>query len=272
MSMYTLDGKDLDDPRGRWVLEHGTNLPHWGEPRLNSVDVPGRFGVLALPATVTGVQTVLLKFRVFSWSDGGVSRCKGSLTDLDANLRALMNRLSVLGRLPVLGFTPDGGTLRVAEVRLKGTVEPEFDPEAMTVALAVTYEIPDGMWHDPQPTVQELTDTKRLDGGTAPIVDATLMLAPSANEMVIRDVTSGSTLTWKGSAVPAADDRIIVDVQNYSAYRQTSTDWPVLDNAVDVSGQISMSAGGFRLTPNSDGQVRLTVTGGSGYVRARRAY
>ena len=98
------------------------------------------------------------------------------------------------------------------------------------------------------------------------------MLAPSANEMVIKDVTSGSTLTWKGSAVPAADDRIIVDVQNYSAYRQTSTDWPVLDNAVDVSGQISMSAGGFRLTPNSDGQVRLTVTGGSGYVRARRAY
>nr|DAK24352.1 MAG TPA: hypothetical protein [Caudoviricetes sp.] len=270
--MYTLDGKDLDDPRGRWVLESGTALPTWGEPRLTSVDVPGRFGVLAIPATVTNAQTVLLKFRVFSWSDGGVSRCKGTLTDLDANLRALMNRLRVLGRLPVLGFTPDGGTLRVAEVRLKGAVEPEFDPEALTVALAVTYEISDGMWHDPQPTVQQLTDTKRLDGGTAPIVDAALMLAPSANEMVIKDVTSGSTLTWKGSAVPAADDRIIVDVQNYSAYRQTSTDWPILNNAVDVSGQISMSAGGFRMVPNSDGQIRLTVTGGTGYVRARRAY
>lgn len=272
MSMYTLDGKDLDDTKGRWVLESGTALPTWGEPRLTSVDVPGRFGVLAIPATVTNVQTVLLKFRVFSWSDGGVSRCKGSLTDLDANLRALMNRLSVLGRLPVLGFTPDEGTLRVANVRLKGAVEPEFDPEALTVALAVTYEIPDGMWHDPQPTVQQLTDTKQLDGGTAPIVDAMLMLAPSANEMVIKDVTSGSALTWKGSAVPAADDRIIVDVQNYSAYRQTSTDWPILNNAVDVSGQISMSAGGFRMVPNADGQVRLTVTGGSGYVRARRAY
>lgn len=272
MSMYTLDGKDLDDPRGRWVLEHGTNLPTWGEPRTTSVDVPGRFGVLPIPATVSGVQTVVLKFRVFSWTDGGKSRCKGTLTDLDSNLHALRNRLQVLGRLPVLGFTPNGGTLRVADVRLKGAVAPVYDADSLTVALTVTYEIPDGRWHDPQPTVQELSSVNQLNGGTAPITDALLMLAPSANEMVIRDVTSGSTVTWKGSAIPAATDRVLVDVERYTAVRQTSTDWEVLSNAVDVSGQISMSAGGFRITPDSEGQVGLQVTGGTGYVKARRAY
>ena len=272
MSMYTLDGRDLDDPRGRWVLEHGTHLPTWGEQRTTSVVVPARFGVLPIPATVSGPQTVLLKFRVFASTDGLSSRCRGTLTDLDTNLRALMNRLQVLGRLPVLGFTPNGGTLRVAEVRLKGSVEPVYDADSLTVALAVTYEIPDGRGHDPQPTVQELTSIGQLAGGTSPITDALLMLAPSANEMVIKDVTSGSTLTWKGSAIPATSDRILVDVQRYTAVRQTSTDWEVLGNAVDVSGQISMSAGGFRITPDQDGKAALQVTGGSGYVKARRAY
>lgn len=112
----------------------------------------------------------------------------------------------------------------------------------------------------------------QLSGGTAPITDALLMLAPSANEMIIRDVTSGSTLTWKGSAIPAATDRVLVDVERYTAVRQTSPDWEVLGNSVDVSGQISMSAGGFRITPDSEGQVSLQVTGGTGYVKARRAY
>ena len=272
MSMYTLDGKDLDDPQGRWVLEHGTNLSSWGEPRLTSVDVPHKFGVIPIPNGVLGVASVVLKFRVFSWSDGGVSRCKGSLADLDANLRALVNRILVLGRLPVLGFTPAGGTLRVAKVRLKNSLEPEYDPESMTAALTVTLEIPDGQWHDPQPTVQPLASLTQLSGGTSPIYDAVLMLAPSSNEMVVTDNVSGSTLTWKGSNPIPTDERILVDVESYTAYQQRSVEWEIKSDAQDVSGQISMSYGGFRLAPGTDGALSVTAKGGTGYVSARRAY
>ena len=272
MSMYTLDGKDLDDPQGRWVLESGTNLSSWGEPRLTSVDIPNKFGVIPIPSTALGAASVVLKFRVFSWKDGGVSRCKGTLVDVDENLRALVNRVLVLNRLPVLGFTPAGNTVRVADVRLKNALEPEYEPESLTASLTVTFEIPDGQWHDPNPTVQPLTDMKLLAGGTSPIGDAMLMLSPTGTEMVVTDVVSGSTLTWKGPAAIPATDRILVDVNAYTAYQQTSVGWDVLGNAKDVSGQISMSYGGFRLTPDTAGKVAVTVTGGSGYVSARRAY
>ena len=98
------------------------------------------------------------------------------------------------------------------------------------------------------------------------------MLSPTGTEMVVTDVVSGSTLTWKGPAAIPATDRILVDVNAYTAYQQTSVGWDVLNNAKDVSGQISMSYGGFRLTPDTVGKVAVTVTGGSGYVSARRAY
>lgn len=274
MSMYTLDGKDLDDPRGRWVLEEGTTLSTWGEPRLSSVEVPNRFGVLPIPATVTDAQQVVLKFRVFSWTDGGKSLCHGTQADLDANLRALRNRLLVLGRLPVLGHTPSGAGAapRVAEVRLKGSVEPSFSPDTMTIAVSAVFEIPDGMWRDPEPTVVPLASASSLSGGTAPIMDAMIMLAPTANEMVVKDATSGSSLTWKGSTIPTSSERILVNVSRYTAHKQASTGWDVISGAQDVSGQISMSAGGLRITPDGDGKVGLVVTGGSGLIRARRAY
>ena len=272
VSMYEIDGVKLDDPAGRWVLESGTQLPSWGEPRLTNVDLPHRYGVLPIPATVAGVGSVVLRFRVFSWSDGGISRCKGTLADLDANVRALMGMLFVVGRLPVLGFTPAGGSARVAEVRLRGAVEPEFDPGSMTAALTVTFEVPGGVWRDPQPVTLPLANLGQLAGGGAPIQDAVLLLAPSGVEMVVRDVVSGSSLTWRGAGALASDERVLVDVERYSAVRQKSTGWVVLEGAVDVSAQISMSAGGFRLTPDTGGVVSLQVSGGSGYVRARRAY
>ena len=33
-----------------------------------------------------------------------------------------------------------------------------------------------------------------------------------------------------------------------------------------------MSPGGFRLTPGPDGKITVSVNGGTGYARARKAY
>ena len=63
-----------------------------------------------------------------------------------------------------------------------------------------------------------------------------------------------------------------MNVSRYTAHKQASTGWDVISGAQDVSGQISMSAGGLRITPDGDGKVGLRVTGGSGLIRARRAY
>ena len=65
---------------------------------------------------------------------------------------------------------------------------------------------------------------------------------------------------------------MLVDVGSYSAVKQSDAGWDVTSQAVDISNEISMSHRGFQLTPDAEGRVSATVTGGSGYVKAKKAY
>ena len=271
MAIYSLDGVDLDDERQRWVLTEGTSLSTRGEPWNASVDIPGRFGVLPIAPAVLKSATVALKFTVFSWADGrNGNRCKGGLTQLETNLRDLLRRLTVFGRLQTLGYQPQGNTLKVADVRLSSSIEPSLNPEAEVATLTATFEIMSGLWRDPQPTVADLSDLSTLAGGSMPVPDAWLMLSPTKGTCSLKDNVSGSSFTFTGTLAGA--ERLLVDVASYRAWKNPSADWQVVENARSAGGEISMSPGGFRLTPDADGRISITATDCTGYVKVRRAY
>lgn len=271
MAIYSLDGVDLDDAQQRWVLTEGTSLSTRGEPWNASVDIPGRFGVLPIAPAVLKSATVALKFAVFSWADGrDGNRCKGGLNQLETNLRALLRRLTAFGRLQTLGYQPQGNTLKVADVRLSSSIEPSLNPEAEVATLTATFEIVSGLWRDPQPTVADLNDLSVLAGGSMPVPDAWLMLSPTGSTCSLKDNVSGSTFTFAGALTGA--ERLLVDVASYRAWKNPSADWQVAEGARSADGEISMSPGGLRLTPDADGKISITATGCTGYVRIRRAY
>lgn len=271
MAIYSLDGVDLDDEKMRWVLAEETTLSTRGEPWRISVDIPGRFGSLPIPARVLKSATVVLKFAVFSWEDGrGGNRCKGGLNQLEFNLRALLGRLTAFGRMQELGYKPQGNTLKVADVRLSSSIEPKIDPEAQIATFTATFEVTSGLWRDPQPTVANLNDLSPLAGGNMPIPDPWLMLMPTAQSCSLKDNISGSTFTFNGSLTGA--ERLLVDVANYRAWKNPSADWTVLDAARSADGEISMGLDGFRLDPDASGRLSVTAKNCSGYVRARRSY
>lgn len=271
MAIYSLDGVDLDDEKMRWVLASETTLSTRGEPWRISVDIPNRFGVLPIPATVLKPGTVVLKFTVFSWEDGrNGNRCKGGLDQLEFNLRALLRRLTAFGRMQTLGFQPQGNTLKVADVRLSSSIEPTIDPDAQIATLTATFEVASGLWRDPQPTVVDLNDLGSLTGGNMPIPDPWLMLSPTGQTCTLKDNISGSTFIFNGSLTGA--ERLLVDVASYRAWKNPSVDWQAVGGARSADGEISMSLGGFRLDPDPQGRISVTATGCTGYIKARRSY
>ena len=271
MAIYSLDGTDLDDPLGRWVLAEGTALSSRGEPWNASVDIPGRFGILPIAPSVTKAATVALKFTVFSWADNrDGSRCKGGLAQLETNYLALMRRLFAFGRMQTLQYTPAGQPVREAQVRPTSSVEPVLDPHSETISFAVTYEIASGLWRGTSNLVALLTDMSKFDGCSMPIPDGWLMLEPTASTCTVKDNVSGSTFTFTGSL--NGGERLIVDIAGYRAWKNPSIEWDIQLGARSADGEISMSPGGFRATPNADGRISMTLTGTTGRFRGRMAY
>jgi hypothetical protein len=271
MAIYSLDGTDLDDPLGRWVLAEGTALSTRGEPWNASVDIPGRFGVLPIAPAVLKSATVALKFTVFSWADNrDGSRCKGGLAQLEKNYQDLLRRLYAFGRLQTLRYTPKGAPVREAEVRPTSSVEPAFDPHAETITFAITYEIVSGLWRGTSNLVALLTDMSKFDGCSMPIPDGWLMLEPTAPTCTVKDNVSGSTFTFTGSL--NGGERLVVDTAGYRAWKNPSIEWDIQPGARSADGEISMSPGGFRATPNADGRISMTLTGTTGRFRGRMAY
>lgn len=271
MAIYSLDGTDLDDPLGRWVLAEGTTLSTRGEPWNASVDIPGRFGVLPIAPAVTKSATVALKFSVFSWADNrDGSRCKGSLAQLEKNYQDLMRRLFAFGRMQTLRYTPNGQPAREAVVRPTSSVEPVLDPHSETITFAVTYEVVSGLWRGTADIVDLLSDMSKFNGCVMPIPDGKLMLEPTAPICTVKDNVSGSTFTFTGAL--NGGERLIVDIAGYRAWKNPSIEWEIQPNARSADGEISMSPGGFRATPNADGRISMTLTGTTGRFRGRLAY
>ena len=271
MAIYSLDGVDLDDVRQRWVLAEGTSLSSRGEPWNASVDIPGRFGVLPIAPSVLKSATVALKFTVFSWEDGrNGNRCKGGLAQLEQNYRDLLRRLYVFGRLQTLQYTPKGAPLREALVRLSSSVEPAFDPHSETITFTITYEIVSGLWRGVEDLVDNLNDMSKFNGCVMPISDGQLMLEPTAQTCTVKDNVSGTSFTFTGAL--NGGEHLLVDIARYRAWKNPSQEWEIKSGARPADGEISMSPGGFRATPNADGRISMTLTGTAGRFRGRMAY
>ena len=271
MAIYSLDGTDLDDVRQRWVLAEGTTLSTRGEPWNASVDIPGRFGVLPIAPSVLKSATVALKFTVFSWADGrNGNRCKEGLEVLERNYQDLLRRLYAFGRLQTLQYTPKGSPAREAQVRLTSSVEPVFDPHSETITFAITYEIVSGLWRGVADIEAPLTDMSAFNGCVMPIPDGKLMLEPSSTSCTVRDNVSGTSFTFDGSLNPG--EKLIVDIARYRAWKNPYQEWDIQPNARSADGEISMSPGGFRATPNADGRISMTLTNVAGRFRGRMAY
>lgn len=271
MAIYSLDGTDLDDLRGRWVLAEGTTLSTRGEPWNASVDVPGRFGVLPIAPSVLKSATVALKFTVFSWTDGrNGNRCKEGLAVLEKNYQDLLRRLYAFGRLQTLRYTPKGAPVREAAVRPTSSVEPAFDPHSETITFAITYEIVSGLWRGTENIEAPLTDMSKFDGCVMPIPDGELLLEPTAGTCTVRDNVSGTSLTFTGAL--NSGERLLVDVARYRAWKTLSQDWTAPQGSRSADGEISMNPGGFRATPDANGRISMTLTNVAGRFRGRMAY
>ena len=271
MAIYSLDGTDLDDPMGRWVLAEGTTLSTRGEPWNASVSIPGRFGVLPIAPSVLKSSTVALKFTVFSWTDGrNGNRCKEGLEVLERNYQDLLRRLYAFGRLQTLQYRPKGAPVREAQVRLSSSVEPVFDPHSETISFTITYEIVSGLWRGTSDIVDHLSDMSKFNGCVMPIPDGKLLLEPTAATCTVKDNVSGTSFTFTGSLNEG--ERLLVDIARYRAWKNPSAEWEPVAGARPADGEISMNPGGFRATPNADGRISMTLTGTTGRFRGRMAY
>ena len=271
MAIYSLDGTDLDDARQRWVLAEGTTLSTRGEPWNASVDIPGRFGVLPIAPSVLKSATVALKFTVFSWADNrDGSRCKGGLAQLEKNYQDLLRRLYAFGRLQTLRYTPKGAPVREAAVRPTSSVEPAFDPHSETVTFAITYEIVSGLWRGTEDIEAPLADMSKFDGCVMPIPDGKLMLEPASTSCTVKDTVSGTSFTFTGTL--NGGEHLLVDIASYRAWKNPSQGWEPVSGSRSADGEISMSPGGFRATPNADGRISMTLTGTAGRFLGRMAY
>lgn len=258
-SEYSLNGVDLDQP-GKWRVMEGTLLPAVPSPRLESTDVPFRSGIIDGAGLKVGTFKVTVAFMV-----EGADRA-----DLDRNFQALMARLRASNKLATLHHHPAGVSPREALVRLVSVSQPSWRYGEWAIDATVVFEAVEGVWRDTTTIETQLDDLSRLAGGAAPISDAVLKLKPTANTVTIKDVTSGTSLTWRGTM--ESDQRLLIDVGKYSAWRQVSERWYPIQGAFNASAEISMSPEGLQLTPNHEGKIVLQVTGTTGAIQARRAY
>ena len=258
-SEYSLNGVDLDQP-GKWRVMEGTLLPAVPSPRLESTDVPFRSGIIDGAGMKVGTFKVTVAFMV-----EGADRA-----DLDRNFQALIARLRASNKLATLQHHPAGVSPREALVRLVSVSQPSWRYGEWVIDTTVVFEAVEGVWRDTTTIETQLDDLSRLAGGAAPISDAVLKLKPTANTVTIKDVTSGTSLTWRGSM--ESDQRLLIDIGKYSAWRQVSERWYPLQGAFNASAEISMSPEGLQLTPNHEGKIVLQVTGATGAIQARRAY
>ena len=258
-SEYFLNGTDLDRP-GKWRVMQGTLLPGVPTPRLQSVEVPSRNGVIGGAGAKVGTFKITIAFMV-EGADRG---------ELDRNWHALVARLRSSGRLATLQHRPAGGHPKEASVRLVSVSQPQWRYGEWAIDSTVVLEAVEGVWRDVAPIEANLSDLSALAGGAAPVADALLRLYPTSNLMTVKDKESSTVLTWRGSV--EGGQRLLVDVSRYEAWKIDSDLWAAASGARGASAGLSMSPAGFQLTPDSEGRVAVEVTGGTGVVRARRAY
>ncbi|NRQ31274.1 hypothetical protein HII36_05405 [Nonomuraea sp. NN258] len=288
MPSYSLDGVPLDHPAGCWRLKKGTQRRPLPGARAVKVSVPGRHGDIPVVGLDLEATTFGLAFKVSSATPAGAD---GGYEQMERNLEALSALLGTRHRLMKLRYQA-GNLVRVADVQITASTEPEVNTGAATARLTAVVEVPGALWRDetestwegaPNQLAQAVTS---LAGSTGPIVDALLRFTGPAVQPSIGDVATGGWVLRAGGLL--AGERLIIDCGRMQAAKVTTDTWN-LASGDDVTGEIDAIGPGsqFRwlhLTPSvavNDPFSRAvlvstaaTSTNASSKVeiRARRAY
>ena len=257
---YTVDGVPLDDPADRWFLEAGSRRRSLPAVRATRVSTPGRSGSFFTPNDTFEDGQFGLSVIVTDKDAAGVP---GGQTQVEKNIELLTGLLAGTGRLMRVEHRIGLNDVRVAYGRVAAGAEPEPRRGLLDrYLLRFVVEVPGVFWSDgagPQfmagaaPTASGTLHLPILDGGSAPITDATVRFAGPFNGRVsVADARSGTGLSYQGN-VPAGTF-VFLNAGTLKAH--TSTNKEAWDTGTDVSGGLDYPpAGPLQITPSaqSDG-------------------
>lgn len=167
----------LDDADGRWSVQSATEIGPGLSTRISATPLPGMDGELATDYEPLDAPTLLIRMRVNGVSDA----------DLMANYRGLLSVLSPTGDLTVTK-TVDDVTYQTT-ARGKSTTAPEYQPAKAapflffnaTLRLTGVYWRGDlATWSQAAPSSGVAYTVSTLDGSTAPVDDALILITGPA--------------------------------------------------------------------------------------------
>lgn len=259
---YAVDGVPLDDPAGRWGLRKGTLVGSGLSVRGVDSIIPGVDGSVAVGYEPLDVPSLMLTMSVYG----------RDYPDLMRNFGALLMLLAPTGPVTVTR-TVDGVVVSQA-ARGKSTTDPEFHPKRKWLTFTATLRLPGVYWRGRAADWAGSGRVTTLDGSTAPISDALLLIeGPATNPRV----SCGDQ--WVELDLTMADgERALVDCARWSVRVGSDV---TFDGGGDIrSGALRTSGGPYllRLVPRVRATdptltcVTVGVSDGSLAVRAAPAY
>lgn len=165
----------LDDADGRWSVQSSTEVGPALSARISATPLPGMDGELATDYEPVDTPTLLLRMRVNGTSDA----------DLRANYNGVLSLLYPVGET-TLTKTVDGVTYQVA-ARRKTTTAPEYHPGGHLLFFNATLRMTGvywrgalATWSQANPASGTAYPVTTLDGSTAPIDDALILITGPA--------------------------------------------------------------------------------------------
>ncbi|MFI7705518.1 hypothetical protein [Nonomuraea sp. NPDC049480] len=285
---YFLDGVPLDHPAGCWRLKKGTKRRPLPGVRTVNLSVPGRAGDLPVLGLDHEATTLALALTVYPFTPSGAD---GGAQQMEHNLEALGALLGTRHRLMTLKWVT-GSIVRVAEVTVEATSEPEYFPGAAMARQTAVCKIPGVYWRDEADVTWTGTlpgagqIVTPLAGSSGPIVDSVLRITGPAVQPSVRDVATGGMVAYTETV--QVGQHLLIDCGGLSAAIVTTDTWG-LTSGTDVTGDINATGPGsaFRwlhLTPamalgdphSRAVLVDVTALGTSASsvltIRARRSY
>lgn len=286
-----VSGVDMSDPQGRWGLDPSQPLRVGPGRRVTSVPVPGRSGVL-WPRTDTrdvGNHSIVLVVAGDPTAKSPDERVASIEQSLDA-LMFLFDQPSF--QLDVYTSADDG---KRAEARTISSSVTRLGRDAAQITFVL--EVPDAYWHsideyeyirlNTDGTAQSTMRFEILQGGTAPITDAQIIVRGPFTAWNIFDANTGQALKYRSPL--AVNQYITINCLGFSARTVGGTPNYVTPNGTDVSptliaqGQNS-DRSWLTLQPGFDGNdptnrsymVQFDWAGGTKatgiQIKARKAY
>jgi hypothetical protein len=288
---YILDGVPLDHPAGCWRLKKGTKRRPLPGVRTVNLSVPGRAGDLPVLGLDHEATTLALALTVYPFTPSGTD---GGAQQMEHNLEALGALLGTRHRLMTLKWAT-GSIVRVADVTVEATSEPEYFAGAAMARLTAVCKVPGVYWRDEADATwtgtlpgagQIITP---LAGSTGPIVDSVLRITGPAVQPSVTDVATGGAVSYTGTV--QAGQHLLIDCGSLRAVVVTTDTWDITpkEGVTDVTGDINATGPGsaFRwvhLTPAMavgdphsravlvDATALGTSAASTLAIRARRSY